>query len=236
VNKEKFQFREEEVLPPRRVNPKNSFQSRLAGKNPAVYHGDHEQGFVSSSKSLLALKKNTNQDVQGNQVDTGSPFIHKGEKRSVVKDAIGASSSLPRQSAQKTHDPVLDEIVAKLKSGLQLGNPYSNMTDRMARDIEIEMPCQNNNRAGLTNKTFAPSPEVQGCVCLRPLKLVMCEVCGETFCGRVSLECRVHPRALYLQDLKECKGCKQNNKEALKEFDLPQGMERFMKKAAENKN
>jgi len=226
VNKEKFQFREEEVLPPRRVNPKNSFQSRLAGKNPAVCHGDHEQGFVSSSKSFLALKKNTNQDVLGNQVDTGSPFINKGEKRSVVKDASGAQ--------KRAHDPVLDEIVAKLKSGLQLGNPYSNMTGRTAKNIE--MPCQNNNQAGLTNKTFAPSPEVQGCVCLRPLKLVMCEVCGETFCGRVSLECKVHPRALYLQDLKECKGCKQNNKEALKEFDLPQGMEKFMKKAAEKKN
>jgi len=236
VNKEKFQFREEEVLPPRRVKSKNSFQSRLAGKNPAVCYGDHEQEeFVSSSKSLLALKKNSNQDVLGNQVDAGSPFIDKGEKRSVVKDASGASSSLPRQSAQKrAHDPVLDEIVAKLKSGLQLGNPCSNTTGRMARNIE--MPYQDNNRAGLTNKTFAPSPEVQGCVCLRPLKLVMCEVCGETFCGRVSLECKVHPRALYLQDLKECKGCKQNNKEALKEFDLPQGMEKFMKKAAEKKN
>jgi len=235
VNKEKFQFREEEVLPPRRVNPKNSFQSRLAGKNPAVYHGDHEQGFVSSSKSLLALKKNTNQDALRNQVDTGSPFINKEDEGSVVKDASGASSSLPRPRAQKrAHDPVLDAIVAKLKSGLQLGNPCSNMSDRMTRDIEI--PCQNNNQAGLTNKTFAPSSEAQGCVCFRPLKLVMCEVCGETFCGRVSMECRVHPRALYLQDLKECKGCKQNNKEALKEFDLPQGMEKFMKKAAEKKN
>jgi len=234
VNKEKFQFREEEILPPRRVNSKNSFQSRLTGKNSAMYHNGHDQAEkFASFKSLPAIKKNTYQDALANQVDTGLPYINKGEKRSVLKDASDASSSLPR-SLNRTNDPVLDEIVAKLKSGLQLSNPGSNMTGRTPR--HIEMPGQNNNQAGLTNKTPSPSPQVEDCVCLRPLKLVMCEVCGETFCGRVSLKCRVHPRALYLQDLKECKGCKQNNKEALKEFDLPQGMERFMKKAAENKN
>jgi len=234
VNKEKFQFREEEILPPRRVNSKNSFQSRLAGKNSAMYHNGHNQAEkFSSSKFLLAVKKNTNEDALANQVDTGLSYMNKGEKGNFLKDASDASSSLP-SSLNRTNDPVLDEIVAKLKSGLQLGNPGSNRTARTARHVEV--PGQNNNQAGLTNKTLSLSPQVEDCVCLRPMKLVMCEVCGETFCGRVSLECRVHPRALYLQDLKECKGCKQNNKEALKEFDLPQGMERFMKKAAENKN
>jgi len=233
VNKEKFQFREEEILPPRRVNSKNSFQSRLAGKNSAMYHNGNDQAEkFSSSKSLLAIKKNANQDAPANQVDTGLPYINKGEKRSVLKHASDASSSLS-SPLNRTNDPVLDEIVAKLKSGLQLGNAGSNTTGRSRHN---EMPGQKSNQAGLTNKTPSPSPHVEDCVCLRPLKLVMCEVCGETFCGRVSLECRVHPRALYLQDLKECKGCKQSNKEALKEFDLPQGMERFMKKAAENKN
>jgi len=233
VNKEKFQFREEEILPPRRVNSKNSFQSRLAGKNSAMYHNGHNQAEkFSSSKFLLAVKKNTNEDALANQVDTGLSYMNKGEKGNFLKDASDASSSLP-SSLNRTNDPVLDEIVAKLKSGLRLGNAGSNIT---GRSRHVEMPSQKKNQASLTNKTPSPSPQVEGCVCLRPLKLVMCEVCGETFCGRVSLECRVHPRALYLQDLKECKGCKQNNKEALKEFDLPQGMERFMKKAAENKN
>merc|ERR1719431_681728 len=159
--------------------------------------------------------------------------MNRGGTRGVVKDA-SAPSTLP-SSRSRVDDPVLDEIVAKLKSGLQLGNPNHLAGGNNTMEGDNEM-SRKNSRVGLTYKTSSPSPDVGGCVCLRPLKLVMCEVCGETFCGRVSLKCRVHPRALYLQDLKECKGCKQNNKEALKEFDLPQGMEKFVKKAAENRN
>jgi len=239
VNKNKFQFREDEVLPPRRVNPKNSFQSRLAGKaysspGVAVHSKDHEheRGFVSP-KPLIARKKNMNQDVPlAKQVDIGASFNNRGGTRGVVRDSSAPSSLSSFQT--RTDDPVLDEIVAKLKSGLQLSNSnhLAGRSNRMARDIET--PTKN-KQAGLTFKTSPPSLDVEGCVCLRPMKLVMCEVCGETFCGRVSLDCRVHPRALYLQDLKECKGCKQSNKNALKEFDLPEGMEKFVKKVAEKK-
>ena len=75
-----------------------------------------------------------------------------------------------------------------------------------------------------------------GCICFRPLKLVMCEVCGETFRARVALVCSIHPRALYLQDVKECKGCKQTNKQALKEYDLPPGMEKGIKNVVDRKS
>jgi len=237
INKDKFQFREEEVLPPRRVNPKNSFQSRLAGKaysSPAVavYSKNHQSGFVRPNPHT-AQKKNMNQEVLlANQGDIGFPFNNRGRTRGVEKDA-SASSSLP-SSHTRSDDPVLDEIVAKLKSGLQLGNPnhLAGRNNRMARENETSTK---NNEVGMTYKTSSSSLDVGGCVCLRPMKLVLCKVCGETFCGRVSLECMVHPRDLYLQDLKECKGCKQSNKNALKEFDLPEGMEKFVKKVAEKK-
>merc|ERR1719233_195463 len=123
VNKEKFQFREDDVLPPRRVNPKNSFQSRLAGKaysSPAVavYSKDHEQGFVRPNP-YIAQRNNMNQDVlQANQGDIGPPFNSRGGTRGVMKDA-GAPSTLPSSQKRSSDDPVLDEIVAKLKSGLQ---------------------------------------------------------------------------------------------------------------------
>ena len=221
VNKDKFQFREEEVLPPRRVNSKNSFQSRLSGKacNPSVYPDGHERGYVSPNPSIAS------------KGDYGLPCYKKGETRNALNDASASSTLL--NSEKTTDDPVLDEIVAKLKSGLQLGN--SNYTT--GRMTVNERPSKN-DRARPTYMTLPPStstPVVENCVCFRPLKLVMCEVCGETFVGRVSLECRVHPRALYLQDVKECKGCKQNNKKALKEYDLPQGMEKCVKKVAEKK-
>ena len=222
VNKDKFEFREEEVLPPRRVNPKNSFQSRLSGKacNPSVYPDVHERGFVSPNPRIAS------------KGDYGLPCYKKGETRNALNGASASSTLL--NSEKTTDDPVLDEIVAKLKSGLQLGN--SNYTT--GRMTVNERPLKN-DRARPTYMTLPPStsttPVDENCVCFRPLKLVMCEVCGETFVGRVSLECRVHPRALYLQDLKECKGCKQNNKEALKEYDLPQGMEKCVKTVAERK-
>ena len=229
VNKDKFEFREEEMLPPRRVNPKKSFQSRLAGKtcNPSVYSDVHERGF-GGPKPHIALNQNLLLPGKG---DIGSPCFKEGEKSSAAKDANVSSTLL--NSKKRSDDPVLDEIVAKLKSGLQLGDSTFT-TDRMAAR-NSERPWQN-DQAGQTYKPLPPpSPDMKNCVCFRPLKLVMCEVCGETFVGRVSLECRVHPRALYLQDLKECKGCKQNNKEALKEYDLPQGMEKCVKKVAERK-
>merc|ERR1719233_658645 len=167
VNKEKFQFREDEVLPPRRVNPKNSFQSRLSGKaysSPAVavYSKDHESGFVRPNPHI-AQRKNMNQEVLlANQGDTGSPFNNRGGSRGVEKDA-SASSNLP-SSHTRSDDPVLDEIVAKLKSGLQLVNPnhLAGRNNRMARDDESSTK---NNEVGMTYKTSSSSSslDVGGC-------------------------------------------------------------------------
>ena len=45
--------------------------------------------------------------------------------------------------------------------------------------------------------------------------------------------CSIHPSALYLQDVKECK---QTNKLALKEYDLPPGMEKGIKNVVDRKS
>ena len=42
---------------------------------------------------------------------------------------------------------------------------------------------------------------------------------------KVSRVCYLHPIAVYLQNAKECKGCKLSNTEALKEFKLSPGMD-----------
>ena len=152
-------------------------------------------------------------------------------------------------------DPVLDQIVAKLKSGLQLGtNMFQangqfspnlpNNQDQVANTIPSTLVAKQDTvpirlqRLGREVPSAGAQPRsiVGGCICLRPLKLVMCEVCGDTFCARVSLVCTLHPKAVYLQDVKECKGCKQSDKQALKEFELPPGMEKGMKNMTDRKS
>merc|ERR1712096_76327 len=101
-------------------------------------------------------------------------------------------------------DPVLDAVVAKLKTGL-----YLSAQDR-----------EGNNVASATAGLGSPS-----CVCSRSLKLIMCGECGMTFPARLKLSCRFHPHNIYLLDIEQCKGCNQNNRATLVEYDLPEGME-----------
>ena len=63
-----------------------------------------------------------------------------------------------------------------------------------------------------------------GCQCTRPLRLVLCSLCGHTQAGRVSVRCSLHPRAVFTQDLVTCSACKRGGVTFLKEFDLPSGM------------
>ena len=208
TNKEKFQFREEEVLPslPRVGRNSNSVQSRLARK--------------------------VDNKVTINEYHAGSG--HLGDRRHGAMEG-GATPSMPAQwQCQGSPDPVLDQIVAKLKSGLTLLHTDKyQATGQQAAYKTGPITTTNMSAKQLSSPaaklTISPVfkqgvPANGGCICLRPLKLVMCEVCGETFRARVSLVCSRHPRAIYLQDVKECKGCKQTNKQALKEFDLPLGM------------
>merc|ERR1711953_744444 len=65
---------------------------------------------------------------------------------------------------------------------------------------------------------------VSACPCSRALKLIMCADCGVTFTGRLQVECKAHPRALFLQDVSACTSCKQSDLFKLMEFDLPAGM------------
>ena len=139
---------------------------------------------------------------------------------------------LTEESVLAQADPVLEEVVAKLK---YLGpGRVSVVRDTSATPAVLERP-------------------VAGCVCGRPLRLVMCALCGETFPARLRVECAIHPRlsststsidvhhpppdpslcrAVYLQDVSACKGCQQTDLSQLLEYDLPAGMEQGVKKIA----
>ena len=80
---------------------------------------------------------------------------------------------MSEESVLAQADPVLEEVVAKLK---YLGpGRVSAVRDSSVTPSVSKRP-------------------VAGCVCGRPLRLVMCALCGETFPARLRVECALHPR------------------------------------------
>jgi len=68
------------------------------------------------------------------------------------------------------------------------------------------------------------------CICLRPVKLILCPVCGYTTTGRLRKTCQVHPKAVYLLDVDTCPRCKETNNHVFMEYDLPEGFKKAVKK------
>ena len=135
---------------------------------------------------------------------------------------------------------MLEEVVAKLQA---LGG-----TSLPSLQEESSLPPASLVSA-LGDAPGPPYREVQApsCLCLRPLKLVMCSLCGETFPARLRMACDQHPRysattsitattplprAVYLQDVSACKGCRQTDLAKLVEFELPAGMQQGIKSLA----
>ena len=102
------------------------------------------------------------------------------------------------------NDPVVSNVVAKLKAQYKNKDPPS---------------------AGDPGDVSEAGVEVGDCACARPVRLVLCSLCGHTEAGRVSVKCGLHPRAVFLQDMVTCSACKRGGVTFLKEFDLPRGME-----------
>ena len=107
------------------------------------------------------------------------------------------------------NDPVVSNVVAKLKA--QYKKDQNSVTSPPS--------------AGDLGDVFKAGVEVGGCACARPVRLVLCSLCGHTEAGRVSVKCGLHPRAVFLQDMVTCSACKRGGVTFLKEFDLPKGME-----------
>ena len=133
-----------------------------------------------------------------------------GEKRHLsMRTVQPEGQSAPNNNNfryKKSHDPSLDNIVAKLKTGLSLGafKPSEKEKDVSAPD--------------------------GGCsLCDRPIKLVLCKLCGNTTTGRIAAPCPAHPRRLFLQDLTKCPACENADLDNLKEFELPEGMKECVK-------
>lgn len=46
------------------------------------------------------------------------------------------------------------------------------------------------------------------CLCIRPHRIVICNVCGYWTMGRVRYFCPVHPQTIFLFDIPQCPQCK----------------------------
>ena len=158
-NKTKFKFEESEVLPPSR---------KFIGRN------SFQCRLSRKADDKLSYDEDSGRG-ENKKVIFSYPQknpICKGKSNEVVKD-----------------DPVLDEIVSKLKSQCYVSK---DNTSKPYQKSEVKIK---NFGVGNTGDNFNPSkvkrhPSSDDCICSRPLKLVMCELCGETFRGRVKRVCQ----------------------------------------------
>ena len=147
-------------------------------------------------------------------------------------------STQARTGPRPGADPVLADIVARLKSGrdcmpvvehdhprpVQTGaecdlyDPFSRYHNQRPQSLPPvgQMPSNRLSSQPRVDKYTTSHT----CICQRPRQLVMCQHCGETFEGRVKRTCSTHPSVTYLLDVVACRGRKMGNIEALKEFPV----------------
>ena len=229
VNKEKFEFNEEDVLPPapqKMMGKPKSMQSRLCKKADGIsINNPSQMGAVASSISSQEQSRGNNQFQSQNfstptykykipiGVNNNNDRVKFQKKDAILQQIHDDEMMIPLHHQVAKDDPVLNNIVAKLKAGFDGGSFSGGSVHSGDGD------SSNNHLMRLRKPKEDP-----GCVCERPLRLIMCGKCGATTTGRISIQCSIHPRAVFLQDLKNCTSCKLVGAEALKEFDLPSGL------------
>ena len=224
-NKKSFKFDENDISPaPRQVGERKSFQSRLfkkADESPPVSLKQVSSPLTSMSRApgmqcdpfapvdpgLRLKRSNTPTPVKSfnYRLQMKSPEIESMGRLNNNDVKRGKSIDAP----DKKNDPVLDNIVSKLK--MQYENSVTG--------------SQHSGDPGDVSEVTNTGVEAGGCECTRPLRLVLCSLCGHTEAGRVSVMCGRHPRAVFPSDLVTCSACNRGGVTFLKEFDLPSGME-----------
>ena len=127
-------------------------------------------------------------------------------------------------------DPILTGIVARLKAEVNQAGVGDHRP--VPGDVQHTIPVQAvydpfsryHNTQAQDRVRVVPSNRIDTsttiCICNRPMQLVMCQHCGETFEGRVKMICPSHPSVTYLLDVMACRGCKMDNVEDLREFPI----------------
>ena len=161
--------------------------------------------------------------------------------RTSVQSRLASKASqgqAPPSTQPTTADPTLANIVARLKAqarqagggrgdcqavpgGVQPGrqavfDPFS----QYHKQVGSKKGMMKESKTGPSVKMTYTDNSNSKCICNRPMQLVMCQLCGMTFRGRVKKSCPTHPSVTYLMDVVACKGCKMTDLKALKEFPV----------------
>ena len=240
VNKSKFVFNEEDNIPPPKASSKVAAQSRLCRKYDGQLTYDTSNSDSNIVLDSLNYKNSTRCKPFQETPSVEVPLKTSYEQRCINNEELG--------------DPVLDDVVAKLKN-LAVGKKQVSRSDfkaekipssRVYNDEVGEIVAKLKREAMMLNQASERSNDVLSvekshpgnnvnsnhkvecfpCVCDRPLKLILCIDCGITFPGRIRKKCPMHMSVVFLLDVDDCKGC---NKKSLREYDLPEGMEMEVK-------
>ena len=219
-NKTKFQFDENDIpsqAPRRPLEARKSVQSRLFKKaettasarpgpssssamsGSGIQQWDPFAGSVTLSELKISKNpspaKSYNHRLQIKSPETkplGGLIINSNGKSSDVRGNL------------QRNDPVVSNVVAKLKA--QYKKDQNSVTSPAS--------------AGDPGDVSEAGVELGDCACARPVRLVLCSLCGHTEAGRVSVKCGLHPRAVFLQDMVTCSACKRGGVTFLKEWGM----------------
>ncbi|SPP77935.1 uncharacterized protein LOC117581178 [Drosophila guanche] len=87
--------------------------------------------------------------------------------------------------------------------------------------VEVDV---NNNVELFEQQNINPNMEtkktiVKICICDRPMKLLECGRCHQSFRGRIAAKCEKHPAEAFLMDFRECPYCMANRDVELADDD-----------------
>ena len=114
--------------------------------------------------------------------------VHDPVLEDVVSKLQMTRTSLPSSHKAAVPDPALKNGVLKLH-GTRVSLPSSNRS--AVQDPVLEDVVTKLQKLG-SRASWQVAP-VKNCPCLRPLRLVMCGECGQTFPARIKVECAIHP-------------------------------------------
>jgi len=245
TNNQKFVFNETEFVNPlgkRALSDRSSAQRRLFSKaemnKPSFNYPipNPVSPPYTPIRSTRASWIGPDGDDRENKIDpTTDPCVEEVVAKLALLNT--QPSNLPIDTEQKSPKPfsqvVFDPFEAYHKFKEQSTSDQKGNLIGSKRPTPTWKPTVMFKPAAPLSPPFSPEYEADiqrevlqnqssCCICLRPLKLILCPVCSNTTTGRISKTCQVHPKAVYLLDIEACPRCKEN-KFILKEYELPEG-------------
>ena len=102
--------------------------------------------------------------------------------RSTAQSRLASRTSVQSRLTRKASTPDVS-----LDGSRRISSCYSD-TDPVLEEIVAKLPMLGGESSSKCKEI------VKECVCVRPMRLIMCSLCGETVTGRLRISCPTHPR------------------------------------------